>query len=326
MRILVTGGAGFIGSVIAASLIEAGHEVVVLDDLRYGHCAAVPAGAGFVKASVEDASAVMAAFRETSFDAVVHLAGEASVGESALDPGRFYTVNLQGGINVLEGMRCTGVERIIFSSTASIFGEPDRIPITETNSQKPINAYGETKLAFEKALKWYRRSFGIRHVSFRYFNACGATATHGEDRVKETHLIPILLQVVLGIRPEITLFGTDYPTPDRTCVRDYVHVADIAQAHLLGLDRIDELEEAAYNLGSGTGNSNLEVIETARKVTGHPIPVKIGDRRPGDPAVLVAGSDLAREVLGWDPQYAHIEQMVQSAWDWRSNFPDGYPK
>jgi len=324
MLILVTGGAGFIGSVIATGLIADGHEVVVLDDLRYGHEAAVPRQARFVRANIELADEVLAVFSENKFDAVVHLAAEASVGDSVIDPGRFYSVNLQGGINLLEGMRRSGVMRMIFSSTAAVFGEPDQIPITESNSKNPVNAYGETKLAFEKALKWYHRSFGIRHVSFRYFNACGATESQGEDRSKETHLIPILLQVVQGRRPELTLFGADYPTPDGTCIRDYVHVADIAQAHLLGLHKIDELIEGAFNLGSGTGNSNLEVIETTRLVTGHPIPFAMASRRPGDPAILVAGSDHAKQVLGWNPKYTQLKDMIESAWAWRSSHPNGY--
>ena len=324
MRILVTGGAGFIGSVIATSLVEEGHDVVVLDDLRYGHAAAVPIGARFIEANIVDSDKVLAIFREQPYDAVVHLAAEAAVGESVTDPGKFYNVNVQGGVNLLEGMRKTGVERMIFSSTAAVFGEPDRIPITETNTQKPVNSYGETKLAFERALSWYRKSFGLRHVSFRYFNACGATKTQGEDRANETHLIPLLLQVVQGRRSNLTLFGTDYPTKDGTCIRDYVHISDIAQAHLLGLKRIDQLESAAFNLGSGTGNSNLEVIETARRVTGHPIPIILGDRRPGDPAVLVAGSELAKGILGWKPQFTQLESMVKSAWEWRRAFPKGY--
>ncbi len=324
LRILVTGGAGFIGSVIAQSLVTQGHEIVVIDDLRYGHEAAVPSEAQFIQLDIVDRNSVLSVFEENQFEAVVHLAAEASVGESVIDPGRFYNVNLLGGINILEGMRKTSVQRIIFSSTAAIFGEPEQVPITEESAQKPVNPYGETKLAFEHALKWYRKTFGIRHVSFRYFNACGATDTRGEDRAKETHLIPLLLEVVQGRRSELTLFGTDYPTPDGTCVRDYVHVLDIAQAHLLGLAKIDDLNEAAFNLGSGTGNSNLEVIETTRKVTGHEIPIKKGLRRDGDPAVLVASSEKAKKILGWNPQYTNIHQMVESAWAWRDAHPKGY--
>jgi len=326
MQILVTGGAGYIGSVIANRLFCDGHEVVVIDDLRYGHRSAVPDQAEFHKVDIVDSRAVEEVFVQHQFEAVVHLAAEAAVGESVIDPGKFYTVNVQGGINLLESMRRHGVERLIFSSTAAIFGEPETVPITEANSKNPVNSYGETKLAFERALGWYRRAFGIRHVSFRYFNACGATAHNGEDRVKETHLIPLLLQVVQGRRENLTLFGTDYPTKDGSCVRDYVHVSDIARAHILGLQAIDELGAEAFNLGSGMGYTNKEVIEVTRWVTGHDIPILEGERRGGDPAVLVAGFDHAKSVLGWSPQFTDLTQMVQSAWDWRLAFPNGYPK
>lgn len=324
MQILVTGGAGFIGSVIADHLVKEGHKVVALDDLRYGHQAAVPKGADFIQADIVDASRIMSVFRERQYDAVVHLAAEAYIDESIKDPGRFYSVNVQGGINLLEGMKATGVERMIFSSTAAVFGEPEVNPVTEDAAKEPVNAYGETKLAFERALAWYRRSFGIRHVSFRYFNACGATEELGEDRSKETHLIPILFEVVQGKRAALNLFGTDYPTPDGTCIRDYVHVADIAQAHLLGLHQIDDLKAAAFNLGSGEGNSNLQVVEAAREVTGHPIPIIKSDRRPGDPAILVASPALANRVLGWKPQFTDLREMVESSWRWRSSHPQGY--
>ena len=326
MQILVTGGAGYIGSVIAHKLVEDGHEVFVIDDLRYGHKVAVPAMAEFQRIDIVDPAAVLNVFQRQKFDAVVHLAAEAAVGESVVDPGKFYTVNVQGGINLLEAMRLTGVERFIFSSTAAIFGEPESIPITEANSKNPVNSYGETKLAFERALAWYRRAFGIRHVSFRYFNACGATKLNGEDRAKETHLIPLLLQVVQGRRQNLTLFGTDYPTKDGSCVRDYVHVSDIAHAHILGLQMIDEIGSDAFNLGSGTGYTHIEVIEVARTVTGHEIPILQGERRGGDPAVLVAGSDHAKKVLGWSPQFTDVKEMVQSAWNWRTENPNGYAK
>ena len=324
MRILVTGGAGFIGSVIADYLIKEGHEVVAIDDLRYGHQAAVPSGADFIQADIVDAAKILSVFKERQYDAVVHLAAEAYIDESIKDPGRFYSVNVQGGINLLEGMKATGVNRMIFSSTAAIFGEPTVIPVTEDADKLPVNAYGETKLAFERALRWYHRSFGILHVSFRYFNACGATEERGEDRTKETHLIPILFEVVQGKRPALNLYGTDYPTPDGTCVRDYVHVADIAQAHILGLHQIDKLKAAAFNLGSGEGNSNLQVIEATQEVTGFAIPVVASDRRPGDPATLVASPALAKNVLGWKPKYTDVRDMIESSWLWRSRHPHGY--
>jgi UDP-glucose 4-epimerase len=324
MRILVTGGAGFIGSVIADYLVKEGHDVVALDDLRYGHRAAVPSGAEFIEANIIDAERMLAVFKERQYDAVVHLAAEAYIDESIKDPGRFYSVNVQGGINLLEGMKATGVQRFIFSSTAAIFGEPSINPVTEDADKIPVNAYGETKLAFERALAWYHRSFGILHVSFRYFNACGATVTHGEDRSKETHLIPILFEVVQGKRQALSLYGADYPTPDGTCIRDYVHVADIAQAHILGLHKLDELRSAAFNLGSGEGNSNRQVIEATREVTGHPIPIVEADRRPGDPAILVASPEQAKNVLGWKPKYTDLREMIESSWLWRSQHPNGY--
>jgi UDP-glucose 4-epimerase len=326
LTILVTGAAGFIGSVVTEALLAEGHSVVGLDDLRYGHAEAVPAEAPLVRLDVTDASGIMALFRETRFDAVVHLAAEAYIDESISDPGRFYSVNVQGGINLLEAMKATRVTRMIFSSTAAIFGEPSEIPVTEGAERNPVNAYGDTKLAFERALSWYRRSFGINHVSFRYFNACGATELHGEDRSKETHLIPILFQVAMGKRESITLFGSDYPTPDGTCVRDYVHVADIAQAHLLGLAKVDELGAEAFNLGSGHGHTNRQVIEATREVTRHAIPVTEGPRRPGDPAVLVASFDHADKVLGWRPRHTDLKGMIASAWSWRSRHPLGYSK
>lgn len=324
MHVLVTGAAGFIGSVVSEALLANGYEVTGLDDLRYGHAAALPPGTELLRIDITDSRAVHEAFRERRFDAVVHLAAEAYIDESISDPGRFYSVNVQGGINLLEAMKATGVRRMIFSSTAAVFGEPSEIPVTEAADKTPVNAYGDTKLAFERALSWYRRSFGINHVSFRYFNACGATELRGEDRSKETHLIPILFQVAMGRRKDLVLFGSDYPTPDGTCIRDYVHVADIAEAHLLGLAKVDEIGAEAFNLGSGTGHSNLQVIEATRRVTGHDIPVSIGPRRPGDPAVLVASFDHAKNVLGWQPRHRDLDEMVESAWSWRSRHPRGY--
>ena len=260
------------------------------------------------------------------FDAVVHLAAEAAVRDILTDPGRYFRPNVKGGINLLDAMIEADVKRIVFSSTASIFGQPDRMPIDESADKEPVNSYGESKLQFERTMRWYSVAYGLKHVSFRYFNACGATEVHGEYRKNETHIIPILFQVALGERSEFTLFGSDYPTPDGTCVRDYVHVFDIAMAHVEALNRIDELQVRAYNLGNGEGYSNLQVVQAVHAATGKDMPVKFGPRRPGDPAVLVAGSRLARDELDWRPRYPTLDEMVSSAWAWRVRNPSGYAK
>lgn len=324
MTVLVSGGAGYIGSVVAERFLEHGHAVAVFDDLSRGHRAAVPAGAAFLEGDVRDRARlaeVMAAVRP---DAVAHLAAEALVGESVTDPAKFFEVNLAGGLNLLNAMRDAGVRRLVFSSTAAVYGEPDETPIGEEAPLRPVNAYGASKLAFERALPWYASAYGLRHVSLRYFNACGATAERGEHHVPETHLIAILLEVALGLRPEVRIFGADYDTPDGTCIRDYVHVGDIADAHLLALDRIDAIGAGAFNLGNGTGFSNREVVEAARRVTGHPIPAAAAPRRPGDPARLVAGAGRAREALGWSPRCTTLDEMIATAWAWRKDRPRPY--
>ncbi|MFI0417846.1 UDP-glucose 4-epimerase GalE [Spongiactinospora sp. 9N601] len=316
MKLLVTGGAGYIGSVVAAQLLEAGHEVVVLDDLSTGHADAVPAGAGFVEGSITEAGAVL---REAGFDGVVHFAAKSLVGESVENPGLYWESNLGGTLALLEAMRVAGVRRIVFSSTAATYGEPERTPMRETDPTRPTSPYGATKLAVDTTLTVYARLHGLGATSLRYFNVAGAyTAPDGrvyrERHSPETHLIPNVLAVALGRRDSLSLFGDDYPTPDGTCIRDYIHIADLAHAHLLALDACQEGRHAIYNLGSGTGFSNLEVITACREVTGHPIPVTPAPRRPGDPAVLVASAERIQDELGWKPDRPDLHTMVSDAW------------
>ena len=324
MTVLVTGAAGYIGSVVAERLLARGCAVAVFDDLSQGHRAAVPAAAAFVEGDLRDRARLAEVVSAVRPDAVVHMAAEALVGASVTDPAKFFEVNLTGGLNLLDAMRGADVRRLVFSSTAAVYGEPEKIPIREDAPLRPVNAYGGSKLAFERILPWYSSAYGLRHVSLRYFNACGATAERGEHHVPETHLIAILLEVALGLRPEIRIFGNDYDTPDGTCIRDYVHVADIAHAHLLALDRIDTIESGAFNLGNGTGFSNREVVEAARRVTGHPIPAAAAPRRAGDPARLVASADRARDVLAWSPRYRNLDEMIATAWAWRKDRLDPY--
>ncbi len=321
MTVLVTGAAGYIGSVVAERLLALGHAVAAFDDLSQGHRAAVPSGARFFEGDLRDRTRLAEVFSAVRPDAVAHLAAEALVGESVTEPAKFFAVNVTGGLNLLDAMRAGGVFRLVFSSTAAVYGEPERTPICEDAPLRPVNAYGASKLAFEQALPWYASAYGLRHVSLRYFNACGATVERGEHHEPETHLIAILLEVALGLRPEIRIFGGDYDTPDGTCIRDYVHVADIAEAHVLALDHIDRIGAGAFNLGNGTGFSNREVVETARRITGHPIPAVAAPRRTGDPARLVAGADRAREVLGWEPRYRTLDEMIATAWAWRKARP-----
>ncbi|MBI1777784.1 MAG: UDP-glucose 4-epimerase GalE [Proteobacteria bacterium] len=324
MKVLVTGGAGYIGSIVTEILCEEGYQAVVLDNLACGHRGAVHPKAELVVGDVQDRAALDALFAQHRFYAVVHLAAEARIDDSIRDPGLFFRVNVVGGINLLDAMLAGGVRRMVFSSTAAVFGEPERVPITEDDPKNPVNSYGESKLQFERVLDWYGRAYGLRHVSFRYFNACGASERYGEWRERETHIIPILFDVVQGNRPQFTLFGGDYPTPDGACVRDYVHVSDIARAHVIALGRLDEMATRAYNIGSGEGYSNLQVIESVRHVTGDPIPMKTGPRRAGDPATLVASSDLIKSELGWRQEFPDLDSMVRSAWAWRQAHPMGY--
>lgn len=324
MKVLVTGAAGYIGSVVTELLVEQGYEVVALDNLQHGHRAAVHPEAPFVQGDLLDGEGLKSFLAANPVDAVVHLAAEALIDESMRDPGRFFRANVCGGLNLLEAMIATGVERIVFSSTAAVYGEPQCVPITEDAPCVPVNSYGESKLAFERMLDWYRRACGLKYVSLRYFNACGATERCGEFHVPETHLIPILLEAALGQREAVQLYGTDYDTPDGTCIRDYIHVVDIAWAHVLALTEIDRVGARTYNMGNGNGYSNLEVIETVRQITGREIMVIPTDRRPGDPARLVASCERIRHELGWEPRCPNLTTMVETAWAWRQRHARGY--
>jgi UDP-glucose 4-epimerase len=318
MRVAVTGGAGYIGSVVTELLLGDGHEVLVLDNLSKGHREAVIDGASFVNADLLDGKRVAASLREFQCDAVVHMAAASLVGESVANPAHYYRQNVIGGLSLLDSMREAGIRRLVFSSTAAVYGEPRKQPIEETDPTSPTNPYGETKLAFERALQWYAGAYGLDSISLRYFNAAGATETNGERHDPETHLIPLVLQAAAGQTREVTLFGTDYPTPDGTCVRDYIHVHDLARAHALALADLDRRSGCrAYNLGcGGDGYSVREVIDTAERVTGRSIPVRVAARRPGDPAVLVASADRIREELGWTPSQQRLDAIVSTAWAW----------
>jgi UDP-glucose 4-epimerase len=321
MKILVTGGAGYIGSVTTELLLEAGHDVVVFDSLERGHRAAIDTRARFVQGDLRDPKAIAEAMGRARPDAVMHFAAYALVGESMEKPELYFGNNVAGGIHLADAMRQHGVRRIVFSSTCATYGLPERVPITEDESQKPANPYGESKLMCERVLQWYGRLHEFQVVLLRYFNAAGATEKFGEDHEPESHLIPNLLRVALGRQAEVRVFGDDYPTPDGTCIRDYIHIADLARAHMLA---IETGFSGALNLGTGTGFSVREVIDVARAVTGHPIPAVMAPRRPGDPARLVAASDRARAALGWTPKSADLRSIVESAWNWTRRHPHGY--
>jgi UDP-glucose 4-epimerase len=323
MRILVTGGAGYIGSVVAAELLSAGHEVVVLDDLSVGHRGAVPAAAKLVVGSLADRSAIDAVFRAHAIDAVMHFASRTLVGESMQQPFLYLADNVLNGLNLLQSMVANGVMRIILSSTANLFDRPRRMPIDEDEDIVPGSPYGESKNILERTLQWLDRTLGLRYAALRYFNAAGGTHERGEDHTPEMHLIPLVLSVALGQRESVTIFGDDYPTPDGTCVRDYIHVVDLAQAHLLALNALDR-GSAVFNLGNGSGFSVKQVIETSRAITGHAIPAVVGPRRPGDPATLVASSEKIRTQLGWQPRYPSLRQIIESAWEWHRSHPQGF--
>ncbi len=323
-RVLVTGGAGYIGSVVSSQLLAKGYDVIVCDNLSHGSKKAVPAGAKLVVADTADRTALDRIFHEHRIDAVMHFAAFIEAGESMQAPEKYFRNNAVNSLTLLEAMLAHKVRRFVFSSTAALYGTPDRTPIEETDPLRPTNAYGESKLLVEQMLAWFHRVHGLQYSCLRYFNAAGAAGHLGEDHVPESHLIPLTLQVALGKREYISIFGTDYPTPDGTCIRDYIHVSDLASAHILVLDALRERDKLIYNLGTGRGFSVREVVETVRRVTGHPIPAREVARRPGDPAVLVAGSDSIKRDLRWEPQFPTLESIVRSAWDWRRAHPEGY--
>ena len=324
MRVLVTGGAGYIGSVTAQALIAAGHHVVVVDDLSTGHAAAVPEGARLVEFDLADTLRMTDLMREESVEAVVHFAALSLVGESMREPLRYYRNNVGGAVGLLEACAAVGIERFVLSSTAAVYGHPRSVPIPETAELSPESVYGETKLAIERLLEWLAVTRGIGYAALRYFNAAGAVPGRGEDHDPETHLVPLVLQAALGRRRSVKLFGTDYPTPDGTAIRDYVHVVDLADAHVLALAAVKPGTGTAYNLGSGAGFSVRQVIDVCKEVTGVDFQVEETERRAGDPPVLVADARKAISELGWTPRRTDLHDIVRSAWEWHRNHPDGY--
>lgn len=323
MKIFVTGGAGYIGSVLVERLLGRGHEVIVYDDLRKGHRQAVAPEATLIEGDLLDQAALLAALDGRGIEAVIHLAASSLVGESVQFPHLYFTNNVIGGINLLEAMRQAGVGRLVFSSTAAVYGTPATMPITEETPTAPTNPYGESKLAFERILRWYDEAYGMRYVSLRYFNASGASERYGEDHQPETHLIPNVLKVAAGEEPHVRIFGENYDTPDGTCIRDYIHVIDLADAHLLALGAMEKGSEI-YNLGYGSGYSVAEVVEMARQVTGRWISTEAGPRRPGDPPILIASPDKIMRDLGWQPRHSELDRIIESAWRWRLAHPQGY--
>ena len=324
MNILVTGAAGYIGSVCAEVLVARGMKVIALDSLLEGHRAAVPAEAEFCQVDLGNREKLETVFTQHKIDAVMHFAAEALVAKSVKEPSVFYATNVACGVNLLDAMTRHGVRKFIFSSTAATYGEPETVPIPEDHRKAPINPYGKSKLVFEGILSDYRAYTGLQYASLRYFNAAGASRERGEHHRVETHLIPRVLDAAAGILPHVDVFGTDYPTPDGTCVRDYIHVLDIADSHVRALLEIERVSGEAFNVGNSRGFSILEVIDAAEQVTDHKIPRKLGPRRPGDPAVLVASKEKLKRALGWEASHSSLEEIIQSAWEWKKKHPRGY--
>jgi UDP-glucose 4-epimerase len=325
VRLLVTGGAGYIGSVVAGQLLDAGHQVTIIDNLSHGYRKAVPKGAELFVSDLADKGKLTELFRIHSFDGVLHFAAFIEAGESMKFPELFFRNNTANALSVLEAMLTAGVKRFVFSSTAALYGNPVRTPIEEQDALQPTNAYGESKLLVERILEWFHRIHGLRFASLRYFNAAGAAAPdRGEAHQPESHLVPRVMKVALGKQKQVEIFGTDYPTPDGTCVRDYVHVVDLATAHLLALEALDRSGHLIYNLGNGQGFTVRQVIEGVRRVTGREIPVIESPRRDGDPAVLIASSEKIRRELNWKPKFHELDAILASAWQWHKNHPEGY--
>ncbi len=323
MNIFVTGGAGYIGSATAEALIKAGHSVTVYDSLVTGHRGAVPTGAKFIHATLDDSHALAEALTITKYDAIMHFAAFIEAGESMKDPGKFFRNNFTNSLQLMEAAVQTGIKKLVFSSTAAVYRSSES-PLTEDSPIGPTNVYGQTKLMTEQALEWYRQIHGLHFAALRYFNACGALPGRGEAHQPESHLIPRVLQIALGQAPSATIFGTDYPTPDGTCIRDYIHIADLVSAHQLALNGLEKQDKLVYNLGSGNGFSVREVIDTARKVTGHAIPAVESPRRPGDSARLVASPEKIISELGWKPEHTNLQEIISSAWEWHQSHPNGY--
>jgi len=323
MNIFLTGGAGYIGSAAAEILLQNGHQVTVYDSLVTGHRAAVPEAARFIHADLADHTALESALRSEPFDAVMHFAAFIEAGESMQNPGKYFHNNLILSLGLMEISHQAGVPRFVFSSSAAVYASSDE-PLTEESPLGPANVYGQTKLMIEQALEWYRHVHGLHYAALRYFNAAGALPERGEAHHPESHLIPLVLQVALGQRPEVEIYGIDYPTPDGTCIRDYIHIVDLIAAHLLALDNLDQHDRLIYNLGNGAGYSVKEVIETARQVTGHLVPTHVTPRRPGDAPRLVACAERIRRELGWEPQHPELQQIIASAWEWHRTHPHGF--